>query len=308
VIRGPSLEYVLDRHPQRFEHRRPPIRDQKHISGQVDQSDGSTDSPLEVWMTLEEIVEATGLSQAVLQYLDVTGKVGSRVVPTSEGGRKELLLADVMRGISSAVEEHQEHGGELRLDLETDNEMLRHQVDVLQSERELVERRAGLAQAIADERQERIHEMVREVERSRAERDEQAAAAAGLMTERDELLEEIARLTERRDQLAKDLEASDAEARGLAATLQRMTEIRQELENERLQLRTGNDELTKALEAGSDERRALIRDLERTKAERVEALRRVDEAEATARALERGLSEVKRVADMFMNPRRTASP
>jgi uncharacterized protein YhaN len=287
-----------------------PIRDQQHISGQVDQSDGSTESPLEVWMSLEEIVEATGLSQAVLQYLDVTGKVGSRVVATPQGGREELRLAGVMRGISSAVEEHEEQGGEveLRLDLETDNEMLRHQVDVLQSERELVERRAGLAQAIADERQERIHEMVREVERSRAERDEQAAAAASLIAERDELLEEIARLTERRDQLAKDLEASDAEARGLAATLQRLSEIRQELENERLQLKTENDELTEALEAGSEERRALIRDLERTKAERVEALRRVDEAEATARALERGLSEVKRMADMFMNPRRTASP
>jgi chromosome segregation ATPase len=287
-----------------------PIRDQKHISGQVGQSDASTESRLEVWMTLDEIAEATGLSQAVLQYLDVTGKVGSRVVATSEGGRKELLLADVMRGISSAVEEHQEQGGEaeLRLDLETDNEMLRHQVDVLQSERELVERRAGLAQAIADERQERIHEMVREVERSRAERDEQAAAAASLVTERDGLLEEIARVTELRDHLAKDLEASDAEARGLAATLQRLTEIRQELENERLQLKTENDELTEALERGSEERRALIKDLERTKAERVEALRRVDEAEATARALERGLSEVKRVADLFMNPRRAAGP
>jgi chromosome segregation ATPase len=308
VLRGPSLEYVLERHPQLFKQRRQlPIATKDKASRQVDRSETSAESRLEIWMSLEEIAKATGITPAMLQYWDVTRKVSSRVVPDSAGSRRELLLSDVMQEIWSTIGESQEERGEAepRVDLETDNEMLRHQVEVLQSERELVERRAGLAQAIADERQERIQEIAREAERVRAERDERAEAVARLMIERDELLEELTRLTDQRDHLSKDLEASSAEAQGLAATLQRLNEVRQELENELLEVKTGNSELREALEKSGEHRREMARDLDRTRAERVEALRRVDEAEAMSRALEHGLSEVKRVAETFLGPDQT---
>jgi chromosome segregation ATPase len=253
-----------------------------------DEQQGSAEDRLEVWIPLEEAAEATGLSQAVLEYWDVTEKVESRAVPSTNGGRKEVLLADVMRELQTALERHKTEGEEdlPQLGLHSENEMLRHEIELLRNERDLVERRADLAQAIADERQGRIEDAEREIKR--------------VHTERDELLDEIERMRTEAQQLTEDLRQAVSLCEELTAELD--------------QLRTDRDQFVEELELARRDRQELGAELERSRAAAVDlaseldqrgaeqgrTLRRAEEAEAVAAGLQRGLEEIKRVADLFV--------
>jgi chromosome segregation ATPase len=239
-----------------------------------DEQQGSTEGRLEVWMTLEEAAEATGLNQAVLRYWDVTGKVASRAVSTTNGGRKEVLRADVMRELQTALERHKTEGGETvaQLNLHSENEMLRHEVKLLRDERELVERRADLAQAIGDERQERIEDAGREIKRVHAERDELLDEIERMRTEGQQLTGELTRAVSQQKELTKELERVRTEWQELVADLERS--------------RAAEDDLASALEL--------------REAEQARTLRRAEETEAVAAALQHGLEEIKRVADLFV--------
>jgi chromosome segregation ATPase len=253
-----------------------------------DEQQDSSEGRLEVWMTLEEAAEATGLNQAVLQYWDVTGKVASRAVSTTNGGRKEVLLADVMRELQTALERHKTEGAEPlpQLDLYSENEMLRHEVKLLRDERDLVERRADLAQAIADERQGRIEDAEREIKR--------------VHTERDELLDEIERMRTEGQQLTEDLRQAVSLCEELTAELDQLRTDREQFVEELELARRDRQELGAELERSRAAAVDLASELDQRGAEQGRTLRRAEEAEAVAAGLQRGLEEIKRVADLFV--------
>src|SRR6266498_288990 len=163
---------------------------------------GSPDEPgVEVWMTLEEAADATGLSQAILQYWDVTGKVATRVTPTANGGRKELLLSDVMEGLRAAIE-RQERIEEVGREIErarTEREAFVEQLDSIRAERE---------------------HRIKELEQLQTEREELVAALEQGRAAEENLVRELERSREERAEVLKQAEEADAIAiefeRGLA--------------------------------------------------------------------------------------------
>jgi hypothetical protein len=247
-----------------------------------------SDGRLEVWMTLEEAAEVTGLTQDVLNDWDMTGKIASRVVPSANGGRKEVLLADVMRRAWTAPDIQKSEVRERvpQLDLHSENEMLRHEIERLGNERELAERRADLARAIAAERQKRMEDAEREIERTRAERAELLHEIEGMTTERQQHTGELRRRVVQREELRKELDRLSAEQQDLMEELLRRNADRQGL--------IADLELSRA----GEERMA--RDVEQSDAELIQALMREKEAKETAKEMQRGFEEIKRVADLYL--------
>ena len=258
--------------------------DPNNSSGPRSPSDGR----LEVWMTLEEAAEVTGLTQAVLNEWDITGKIASRVVPSASGGRKEVLLADVKRRAWTARDSQKPKGQERvrQLGLHSENEMLRHEIERLENERELAERRADLAQAIADERQGRMEDAGREIERTRAER--------------AEVLDEIERMTTERQQHTAELRRSVAQREELRKELDRLSAEQQELMEELSRLNTDRQGLIADLELSRAGEERMARDVEQSDAELIQALMREKEAKETAKEMQRGFEEIKRVADLYL--------
>lgn len=269
------------------------------VPGEAEETDpGKRSTPssvnenrLEVWMTLEEAAQATGLPQAALRYWEETAMLSSRVVSTPSGGRKEVLLSDVMRelrtNVHGEIAESEESGTQFLLQAE--NETLRHEIELLRDQRELVERRANLSQAIADERQGRIEDLERGIERAHAERDEALALIERMRTEGQELAEELQSAVGQQEELTTELERIGTEREQLIKDIGRLWTERQALIEGLQQSRTAEESLAGKLEQGEVDR------------EHVRS--RMVELEAVVERLQSGFEEIKHVADVFIGPR-----